>query len=167
MYRNILVAYDGSRSGDEALRQAGDLGSLCRSKIHLLAIVNPAEAALAVEGMTFVSEGEKNRIERLLEDGAGRLRRRGLVATAEMKVGSPAAEIESVARGMGADLIVLGHRTRSTLARWLAGSVGVSVLNHAPCSVLIAIESHRDEQHDRGNLIRLRRGRPHLHAVPD
>lgn len=167
MYRSILVAYDGSRSGDEALRQAGELGYLCRSKIHLVAIVNPTEAALAIEGMTFVSEGEKIRIERLLEDGASWLRRRGLTATTEMKVGSPAAEIEAIARAMNADLIVLGHRTRSTLARWLSGSVGVSVLNHAPCSVLIAVETHRDEQHDRGNLIRLRRGRPHLHAVPD
>lgn len=167
MYRNILVAYDGSRSGDEALRQAGDLGSLCRSKIHLLAIVNPAEAALAVEGMTFVSEGEKSRIERLLANGANWLRRRGLTATFEMKTGSPAVEIESIARGINADLIVLGHRTRSALARWLAGSTGVSVLNHAPCSVLIAIETYRDQQRERGNLIRFRRSRPHLHAVPD
>lgn len=167
MYRSILVAYDGSKSGDEALRQAGDLGSLCRSKIHLLAIVNPAEAALAVEGMTFVSEGEKSRIERLLEDGASWLRRRGLVATFEMKIGSPAVEIESIARAMNADLIVLGHRTRSALARWLAGSVGISVFNHAPCSVLIAIETQRGQQQNRDNLVRLRRGRSHLHAVPD
>ena len=46
MYRSILVAYDGSKSGDEALRQAGELGCLCRSKVHLVAIINPAEAAL-------------------------------------------------------------------------------------------------------------------------
>jgi nucleotide-binding universal stress UspA family protein len=167
MYRSILVAYDGSKSGDEALRQAGELGCLCRSKVHLVAIINPAEAALAIEGLTFMSDGEKNRIERLLQEGAGWLRRRGLTATTETRIGSPAAEIESIAREMKADLIVLGHRTRSALARWLAGSVGVSVLNHAPCSVLIAIETPRNEQQDRSNLIPLRRHRPHLHAVPD
>ncbi|KQW18349.1 hypothetical protein ASC80_20145 [Afipia sp. Root123D2] len=167
MYRNILVAYDGSRSGDEALRQAGDLGRLCQSSIHLVAIVNPAEATLAVEGMTFIPDIERTRIEQLLEDGLAELRRRRLVATAEIKIGSPAVEIDLLARGMGADLIVLGHRSRSALARWLSGSVGASVLNHAPCSVLIAIETPDTRSHHSNNLVRLRRERPHLHAVRD
>ena len=113
MYRNILVAYDGSQGGDEALQQAGDLGSLCRSKIHLVAIVNLTETTLPVEGMTFVSERERTRIERLLEQGLERLRRRGLSVTAEMKIGHPAVEIDSLARHIRADLIVLGHRSRS------------------------------------------------------
>lgn len=167
MYRNILIAYDGSKSGDEALRQAGDLGRLCQSRIHLVAIVNPAEAALAVEGMTFIPDSERARIEQMLDDGLAELRRRRLVATAEIKIGSPAVEIDLLARAMGANLIVLGHRSRSALARWLSGSVGVSVLNHAPCSVLIAIEAPDAPAHRSDNLIRLRRERPYLHAVQD
>ena len=47
------------------------------------------------------------------------------------------------AREMNADLIVVGHRDQGTLARWLNGSVGASILHHPPCSVLIAVKSEQ------------------------
>lgn len=49
----------------------------------------------------------------------------------------------STAREMNADLIVVGHRDQGTLARWLNGSVGASILHHPPCSVLIAVKSEQ------------------------
>ena len=45
------------------------------------------------------------------------------------------------AREMNADLIIVGHRDQGTLARWLNGAVGASVLHHPLCSVLIAVKS--------------------------
>jgi len=47
------------------------------------------------------------------------------------------------AREMNADLIVVGHRDQGTLARWLNGSVGASILHHPPCSVLVAAKSEQ------------------------
>ena len=47
------------------------------------------------------------------------------------------------AREMNADLIVVGHRDQGTLARWLNGSVGASILHHPPCSVLVAVKSEQ------------------------
>ncbi|MBC7135778.1 MAG: universal stress protein, partial [Oceanibaculum nanhaiense] len=53
--------------------------------------------------------------------------------------GNPAEEIGRMAREIGADLVVVGHREQSALARWWGGSVGASLLAHAPCSVLVAV----------------------------
>jgi nucleotide-binding universal stress UspA family protein len=56
-------------------------------------------------------------------------------------VGEPVEEICRVATELGVDLIVLGHRQRlSFAARWWKGSVGASLLDYAPCSILIARE---------------------------
>jgi nucleotide-binding universal stress UspA family protein len=41
---------------------------------------------------------------------------------------------------MSADLIVVGHNQHTSFAaRWWKGSVGASLLDHAPCSILIAL----------------------------
>lgn len=39
MYRTILLAYDGSRQGREALDQGAELASLCQTRVYLLAVV--------------------------------------------------------------------------------------------------------------------------------
>ena len=49
-------------------------------------------------------------------------------------------EICRAAKEVGADLIVVGHnQNTSWAARWWKGSVGASLLDYAPCSILIAL----------------------------
>ena len=50
---------------------------------------------------------------------------------------SPADLIVRRAEKEGHDLIVLGHRTKKGLDRFLIGSVASKVVAHAPCSVLV------------------------------
>ncbi|NUZ07479.1 universal stress protein [Piscinibacter koreensis] len=57
--------------------------------------------------------------------------------------GNAAEEIGRVAREVGADLLVVGHREQGRLSRWWRGSVGASLLTHAPCSILVAV-SHTE-----------------------
>ena len=76
-----------------------------------------------------------------------RLRGAGCSATNELKFGKPADQIVSSAAEIDADLIVVGHRNQGTLARWLNGSVGESIVHHPPCSVLIAVRSEQKARH--------------------
>jgi nucleotide-binding universal stress UspA family protein len=62
-----------------------------------------------------------------------------------VRYGNPAEQIARSAREMKADLIVVGHRDQSSLARWLNGSVGASILHHPPCSVLVAVKSEQEK----------------------
>ncbi len=141
MYRRIVLAYDGTRAGREALRQGTDLAILCKAQVCLLAVVAPelgialAEAAAPSD----LPEREREEVRRVLMEGAEELRCAGLSVETRLGAGNPAEEIGRVAREIGADLVVVGHREQTALARWWGGSVGASLLAHAPCSLLVAV----------------------------
>lgn len=141
MYRTILLAYDGSRQGHEALDQGAELALLCQARVHLLAVVaqEPGVALAEAVAPSDVPEREYQEARHVLEAGAEALRRAGLSVETRLGRGNPAEEIGRVAREIGADLIVVGHREQSALARWWRGSVGASLLAHAPCSLLVAV----------------------------
>lgn len=143
MYQTILLAFDGSPDGREALAQATDLASARGAAVHLLAIIDPSESILIVEGVSYIPDNQRFVIQAVLDEGLKRLRRAGCSATNELKYGKPAEQIILSAREISADLIVVGHRDQGTLARWLNGSVGESILHQPPCSVLVAVKSEQ------------------------
>src|SRR5437764_4774138 len=143
MYQKILLAFDGSPDGREALAQAEKMASACGATVHLLAIIDPSESMLIVEAMSFIPDNQRFVIQAVLDEGVERLRRAGCTATSELKYGKPTEQIILSARDINADLIVIGHRDQGTLARWLNGSVGESIMHQPPCSVLVAVKSER------------------------
>ncbi|MCK1638929.1 universal stress protein [Bradyrhizobium sp. 157] len=143
MYQKILLAFDGSPDGREALVQAESLASACGATVHLLAIIDPSESMLVVEAMPFIPDNQRFVIQTVLDEGVKRLQRAGCTATSELKYGNPAEQIILSAREIDADLIVVGHRDQGTLARWLNGSVGESILHQLPCSLLVAVKSEQ------------------------
>jgi nucleotide-binding universal stress UspA family protein len=143
MYQKILLAFDGSSDGREALVQAENLASACGATVHLLAIIDPSESMLIVEAMSFIPDNQRFVIQAVLDEGVKRLRGAGCTAISELKYGKPTEQIILSAREINADLIVVGHRDQGTLARWLNGSVGESILHQPPCSVLVAVKSEQ------------------------
>jgi len=93
MYQNILVAFDGSPDGREALVQAGNLASVCGATVHLLAIIDPSENMLIVEAMPSIPDNQAFVIQSVLDEGVKRLRGAGCSATNELKFGKPADQI--------------------------------------------------------------------------
>ncbi len=71
---------------------------------------------------------------------AEHLTRAGLTATVDVRDGEAAAAIVEAASDHGVDLIVMGTRGHTGLARLILGGTARSVLIHAPCSVLIVRE---------------------------
>lgn len=143
MYRNILLAYDGSPDGREALVQAEKLASMSGAMVHVLAILDPSENLLVVEGMSFIPDNQRFGVQSALDAGVRRLQCAGCAAANDIRYGKPAEQIVLFAREVKADLIVVGHRDQGSLARWLNGSVGATILHHPPCSVLVAVKSER------------------------
>ncbi|MGE5504828.1 MAG: universal stress protein [Actinomycetota bacterium] len=142
MFRHLLLAYDGSKEGACALRQGAELAQALGAAVTLLAVV-PAPAGMLIAEAVGPEDlrGREEALHReVLDFGLGRLAARGLVAEGRIAYGVPVDEIAACAREVGADLIVLGHRRRGRLARWWSGSVDVSLLSRAPCSVLVAVE---------------------------
>ena len=141
MYRKIVLAYDGSREGRVVLREGADIAQRCQAEAHLLAVMRLPFAVPLAEGFNpqdMVKE-ELQHYQDILDEGVALLRERGLSAEGHLVQGDPVAQITTFAREIGADLIVVGHRSRGALARWWSGSVGVSLVDHAPCSILVAV----------------------------
>ncbi len=143
MYQRILLAYDGSTSGQQALLQCRDLAQWSQGAVHLIAVTPLYINMVGVEAGVYDSElaaEEKERFTEILDQGMQQLRTAGFVVTGEVLVGETIDEIVRAATRIKADLIVVGHRHRDGwAARWWRGSVSKSLIENAPCSVLVAI----------------------------
>ncbi len=141
-YQKILLAYNGSQEGRRALLECADLATFLGAETHLLAVASMPPSLFLTEGFVpeELLEEEKKRTQSILDEGIRTLRERGFKAIGHLAVGEPVEEICRSAKEVGADLIVLGHnQTTSFAARWWKGSVGASLLDYAPCSILIAL----------------------------
>ena len=136
MYKRILLAYDGSESGQKALLDCRELAEWSRSELYLIAVMPPPAAFIGGEGGIYDPEREKE------EDGLKRLADAGHDAKGEVLMGDAVDEISRYAKKAGADLIVVGHKHLEGWARrWWRGSISKSLIEHAPCSVLVVITS--------------------------
>ncbi|HZZ95044.1 MAG TPA: universal stress protein [Usitatibacter sp.] len=144
MYKRILLAYDGSQSGQKALLECREVAGLSNAELFLIAVSPPAAALIGGEGYVYdarAEEEERKAFQRILDDGMSQLKQEGRgVVQGEVVVGQPVDEITQYARRIQADLIVVGHRhLDSWAARWWRGSISKALIEHAPCSVLVAI----------------------------
>jgi nucleotide-binding universal stress UspA family protein len=141
-YRKILLAYDGSQEGKRALLETADLATFLQAETHLLAVATMPPSLFLTEGFVpeELLEEEKKRSQGVLDEGIRNLRDRGFNAMGHLAVGEPVEEICRLAKSVGADLVVVGHNQKTSFAaRWWKGSVGATLLDHAPCSILIAL----------------------------
>jgi len=136
MFSRILVAIDGSDSAEKAFDVALDLAKKYASMLAVLAVARPPEFAEDVETEAIL-EHSQNYYRGVLDGLQARGDSAGLVTRYEVAVGHPAEKILSCAEKDRIDLIVMGHRGKSLLQRWLVGSVTKHVINHAHCAVLV------------------------------
>lgn len=140
MFRNILVAVDGSADAQQALAQAIDLARSENARVTLFSAVAspPSVAYVGVSGdvtANLIREAEaeteailRAAVERVPDD----------VSVATVLSGEPVrpALVSQIAAGEH-DLVVMGSRGRGALRTVLLGSVSHYVLNHSPVPVLI------------------------------
>jgi nucleotide-binding universal stress UspA family protein len=144
MYKRILLAYDGSESGQKALLDCHDIAQWSHSELFLIAVMPLSTIYVGVEG-GFYDSGHEERDQReqqkydILEDGLQRL----------------SSSVDDAWRGgcrrsgrrdhqIRAQDRRRPHRRRSSASGRLgcalvAGSTARSPIEHAPCSVLVVI----------------------------
>ena len=141
-YTKIRLAYNGSQEGKRALFEAADLAGFLSAETHLLAVASMPPSLFLTEGFVpeELLEEEKKRTQSVLDEGIRSLRERGFNATGHLAVDEPVEQICRLAKSLSVNLIVIGHNQNTSFAaRWWKGSVGASLLDYAPCSILIAL----------------------------
>jgi nucleotide-binding universal stress UspA family protein len=136
MFQRILVAVDGSDSARKAYDVALDLARKYSSTLAVLAVVRPPEFAEDVETEAIL-EHSRGYYQGVLDRLRAESDTEGLVTRYEVAIGHPAEKVLACAEKDRIDLLVMGHRGKSLLQRWLVGSVTRHVINHAHCAVLV------------------------------
>ena len=146
MFRNVLVAYDGSDHAEKALREAIDIAAAGNGRLTVLtAICSPSRWTSATPETIAAAQT----LGRELEEPGAELLRHAVSLVPEAVPVTTVLTKDPVRRALldraqaGChDLIVMGSRGRGALQAALLGSVSHHVLHHSPVPVLIV---HADE----------------------
>lgn len=141
MIRCIVAGTDDSTGARSAVREAVTLARELDADLHLVGSSGRLPAWLLAETSALETAAEawadgEARLRESLCDAAAGLAAQGLRVRAHVASGEPAEVIVSVARSVGADLIVVGDRGMRGLGR-VFGSVPRRVSHQAHCGVLI------------------------------
>jgi len=144
--KRIVIAYDGSDGGREALEQGLELARNTRS---VATVVYVRHAPLPIVGDPFYVRAlskELCRGREALVDARLYAAAYGLVPETELLEGDPAEQILDLARLRDAELIVVGSRGRGAIAEALLGSVSHTIVHGADRPVLVARQRTRRER---------------------
>jgi nucleotide-binding universal stress UspA family protein len=138
MFRNILVAIDGSETSRRALEAAGELAESVNARLTLIA-VSPE-----VPGYAYRAGVDASALEREAETETDRILREaveslpeGLPVTTVLKHGNPGERIVEQVEAGDHDLLAMGSRGRGRLTTSLFGSVGAHVHHHTKVAMLV------------------------------
>ena len=138
--RKILVPTDFSPRSDAALDYAAALATALNAAVHLVHVVE--EPFAGGEWEMYVRDPQEIRDQldadarSRLATTAGRLDSSAVPVSTEIRHGSAFDGILYEAKGIGADLIVMGTHGRSGLSHLMLGSVAERVIRGAHCPVL-------------------------------
>jgi nucleotide-binding universal stress UspA family protein len=135
--KRILLAYDGSKSAEKALRKAVDIARKFDSELNVISVAPELY-------LTDLLEVDRKRIRDSIKNETENIMRkikvgsRGIKPIKTMiKQGDAAEEILRASGRLKADLIITGsHGTRGA-KKFLIGSVSSKIVDHALCSVLV------------------------------
>lgn len=143
MYKHIILAYDGSATGQQALIELKELAHWGQPQLTLVAVApNPLDVGSMEMGYYTSVESEplEKTLKEQLELGVQSLQAMGFSAKGEVLKGEIIHELSQFAQRTKADLIVVGHKhEKNILRRWWSGSTAKSLVEESPCNVLIVV----------------------------
>lgn len=137
MYTRILIATDGSPSGNLAVTHGMDLAKIHGSAVDIVYVTTPFG-----EGLDFVrTEDLEKAIYREADGFLAHAKEAaavaGIAVATHILSGEPEAEIVKFADKQGSDLIVMGSHGHKGFVKLLIGSVAERVIGTAHCPVLV------------------------------
>jgi len=136
MFKHILVAYDGSEPAQKAFTLGCDLARQMHAKLTVLAVTRPPEIGADVETEAMIETGQRH-LRHLLRELSRRPETQDVQVLFETRVGHPAEQVLRYADEHHVDHLVVGHKGKGLLQRWLVGSVSRQLVDHATCSVTV------------------------------
>lgn len=136
--QKILVAHDGSKSSDKALKKAVELAINSNASLTVLSVVPELY-------LTEFSDEDRNRIAKTLEEETRQLLEKirkslsskSIEVKTVIRQGDPAEKILETAQKMKVDLIVTGSHGKHGAKKFLLGSVSSKVVDYSRAPVMV------------------------------
>jgi nucleotide-binding universal stress UspA family protein len=138
MFKNILVAVDGSDHSLKAARLAGDLARLTNAGLCMVTAFDPIPSFLGEPDRQRVTSAHLKAAEEAAAKGSREIGEVNGKLEQEIIEGPAAEAIIRIAETRSSDLIIMGTRGLGQLSGWVLGSQSQKVVSHAPCPVLLA-----------------------------
>ena len=136
-YKKVLVAFDGSETSKNALRQAIRFDPGREAEIEALT-VNPLYMGdLEYIGASNIQDLLREQGEKTLTGAKEIAREEGASITTRLEQGDVFKRIIDTAAEEHSDLIVVGRRGMTRLERVFMGSVTEKIIGHSPRTVLV------------------------------
>jgi nucleotide-binding universal stress UspA family protein len=137
MFKNILLAYDGSDCSNKALLCAANLAEQYGAELWLIHVFPHTSDLLGYEDFEKLFAKRKSAGQAVLDDALQRLDKSTFKIRTELLEGPEAESILQAAETSQADLIVIGTRGFGAVKGMLVGSVSRKVIHFAPCPVMV------------------------------
>lgn len=138
MFDNILLAVDGSEHGLHAAKVAGDLARATKAQmLRVVVVYDPVPPNLGEPNLSQAIASRQQEAQDIIDSSIKEVGEIPGEVHTEIIEGQIAEKIVDVASIRSNDLIVMGSRGRTGLARAIMGSNSQKVISTAPCPVLV------------------------------
>jgi nucleotide-binding universal stress UspA family protein len=135
--KKILIAHDGSKTSEKALKKALEIGVKFDSQITVISIIPELYLTeLTAMDRMRITETLTAETEKMMDRLKTRAEKIRPIKTV-IRQGDPAEEVIDTAKKMKADVIITGSHGRHGAQRFLLGSVSSKIVDHAECAVLV------------------------------
>ncbi|KPK36325.1 MAG: hypothetical protein AMK70_02680 [Nitrospira bacterium SG8_35_1] len=149
-YRKILVAFDGSASSRNALKQAIRFQETEKAWIRVLVVLPPYEGDLEIIGVSDIKSVLEGSSEKLMKEAKEIAESERAAIITNVEQGQAYEKIVDVAETENCDIIVMGRRGIHHIERMLMGSVTSRVIGYTNKDVLVV---PRDAAIQWGNIL--------------
>jgi nucleotide-binding universal stress UspA family protein len=137
MFKNILLAVDGSEYSNKALTYARNMAEQYRATLWLVHVFSHTSDLLGYDDFEKLFAKRKCAGQAVLDDVTAKLGESSFDVREELLEGPEAESILDVAAKTQADIIVMGTRGLGAVKGLLLGSVSRKVIHYAPCPVMV------------------------------
>jgi nucleotide-binding universal stress UspA family protein len=142
MFERVLLCYDGSVEGRQALKRGAELAILVKAKVFVLSIArrslsDAVLAASAVGQICLIDPESEHRA--FLEESIAWLKACGVEAEGHLVRGDTIDEIIAHSKRWSIDLVVVGHYPKRLGGRWWSGPERASLAEGLDCCLFIAV----------------------------
>jgi len=137
MFKNILLAFDGSECSNKAIVYAANLAEQYGAALLLVHVFPQTSDMLGYEDFEKLFSKRKSAGQAVVDKALQKLDQTRLKVQTELLEGPEADSILKAAENLPADLIVMGTRGLGAVKELLLGSVSRKVLHLASCPVMV------------------------------